>query len=449
MTDNLRYPPGQRPVEPATVFDYSRQEGFLRSIEMCNGNGACRKTNGGAMCPSYRATLDERDSTRGRANALRHALSDPDVLGEDGARGSERVLRQRWVHEVFDLCLMCKACKAECPSNVDVAKLKAEFLHFYYRGRARPLGHLFVAGLPWFNRLAAPLGGLVTWGQERRAVRWLLEKMAGIDRRRSLPPIHRRHFRRWFARHRPDAAAGQRGTVLLLADCFTTYNEPGIGRSAVRVLERAGYRVQLADLFCCGRTLISKGFLSTAKRWVQAQLPVLARQVAGGTPLLGLEPSCLLTLADEWTELVPGEDSRRVAGAAKMAEGWLAAEVAAGRCELPLVPAQTRCVLHGHCHQKALLGVAASAPALRLVPGLNVQVLDAGCCGMAGSFGFEREHYDLSVKIANLALLPALEKAAEATVVAPGTSCRHQVHDLTGRRALHPLEVIAEHLPPV
>lgn len=444
MTDNLRYPPGYRPAEPKTVFDYSKQAGFLRSIEMCNGSGACRKTQGGAMCPSFRATLDERDSTRGRANALRHALAsepfDPD------STSVPRALRERWVHEVFDLCLQCKACKAECPSNVDVGKLKAEFLQFYYRGKTRPLEHLLVAGVPYFNRLAAPFAPVVNWAQSSRFARWLLEAMAGIDRRRSLPPLRRDHFRRWFRRHRADANAGKAGRALLLADCFTTYNEPAIGQAAVRVLERAGYRVELADMFCCGRVLVSKGYLDRARAAVQSQVAALARRVADGTPILGLEPSCILTLADEWPELLPNAATRAVAQAARMADSWLAEQVRDKRCELPLTASDQRCVLHGHCHQKALLGVGASAGVLKLVPGMQVQVLDAGCCGMAGSFGFEKAHFDLSAKIANLALLPALEKAPEATVVAPGTSCRHQIHDLAHRRALHPLEVVARQL---
>src|SRR5207302_3895601 len=221
-----------------------------------------------------------------------------------------------------------------------------------------------------------------------------------------------------------------------------TFNEPEIGRAAVRVLERAGYAVELAGLTCCGRTMISKGFLKEARDLVLAQLPRLARRLADGTPLLGLEPSCLLTLADEWTELVPGPDTRAVADAAHLADGWLAGEVRAERASLPLSPRLQECVLHGHCHQKALVGSGGSAALLRLVPGLQVDVLDAGCCGMAGSFGFEKEHYDLSVKIANLQLLPALAARPEALVAAPGTSCRHQVRDLAARRALHPLEVL-------
>ncbi|MBI1914529.1 MAG: FAD-binding protein [Planctomycetes bacterium] len=458
MTESLRYAPPYHPVEPPTFFDYSRQGGIVRAAELCNGNGACRKTQGGIMCPSYRATLDENDTTRGRANALRTALghrlsaigqkeeADATGSGRQPIADSRQPLGARWLYEVFDLCLMCKACKAECPSNVDAAKLKAEFLQAYYENRPRPLGHRLMANVHRLNRRGATVAPLINWLQRNRAVRWLMEKLAGIDRRRSLPPLYFDHFRRWFARHRPADEAGRHGKVLLLDDCFTTFSEPAIGRAAVQVLEKAGYEVELAALECCGRALISKGFLREAQDLVRRQVNGLRQRLANGTPLLGLEPSCLLTLADEWTELVPGPDTRAVADAARLADGWLASEVKAGRASLPLSPRTQECVLHGHCHQKALVGSGGSAALLRLVPGLQVDVLDAGCCGMAGSFGFEKEHYDLSVKIANLQLLPALASRPEALVVAPGTSCRHQVHDLASRRAWHPLEVLAEQL---
>jgi FAD/FMN-containing dehydrogenase/Fe-S oxidoreductase len=437
MTENLRYGPNYKPYEPATVFDYGKQEGFVRAIELCNGSGVCRKLQGGTMCPSYRATLDEKDSTRGRANALRLALAGQEPLKAPAGE---------WVHGVLDLCLMCKACKSECPSNVDMAKLKAEFLNFYYQGRPRPLGHGLMARIYRLNRLGSLAAPLVNWLQRRGVVRWLLEKLGGIDRRRSLPPLYFRHFRRWFARHRPAEGAGRLGKVLLLDDCFTTFNEPGVGRAAVRVLETAGFAVELAGLTCCTRPMISKGFLPQARELIAAQLPALAARVADGTPVLGLEPSCLLTLADEWPELVPGPEARRVAEAARLADGWLAAQVEAGRCELKLRPRAERCLLHGHCHQKALVGTGGTAAALRLVPRLEVKVLPTGCCGMAGSFGFEREHYDLSVAIANLDLLPALKADPEAVVAAPGTSCRHQIRDLAERQALHPLEVLEAQL---
>lgn len=440
MTEQLRYRQPYRPVDPPTVFDYGRQGGFTQAVELCNGNGACRKQKGGTMCPSYRATLDERDTTRARANALRLAIG-----GSGGnRRAAGRAVAEQWVYEVMDLCLMCKACKAECPSNVDVAKLKAEFLHAYYKQHQRPLGHYLMAQIHRVNRLSAPFAPLVNWLGQNRWSRWLMELTAGIDRRRSLPPLHADDFRRWFARHKPDLRAGSNGRVILIDDCFTTFNEPEVGRAAVRVLERAGYAVELSGLSCCGRAMISKGFLADARNLVRSQLPALARRVADGTPILGLEPSCLLTLADEWPELVPATSARRVAAAAELADAWLAKQVQSGVCSLDLGRRGGTCVLHGHCHQKALRGAAASAAALRLVPGLDVTVLDTGCCGMAGSFGYEVGHFDISAKVAELELLPALRAVPDAEVVAPGTSCRHQIRDLAGRRARHPLEVIEE-----
>jgi FAD/FMN-containing dehydrogenase/Fe-S oxidoreductase len=439
MTENLRFAPGYAPAQPETVFDYSRQEGFVRSIELCNGSGVCRKMQGGTMCPSFRATQDERDSTRGRANALRLALAGKQPL---------RDLRSRWLYDVFDLCLMCKACKSECPSNVDMAKLKAELLHLYYKGRSRPLGHLLFTQVRRFNRLAASLAPLVNRLQELRPLRWLMEQVAGIDRRRSLPPLHANHLRRWFSRHRRKAPPARLGRVLLLDDCFTTFNEPAIGRAAVRVLERAGYGVELAGLACCGRPMISKGFLTEVRQLVQDQAPSLAGRLEEGTALLGLEPSCLLTLVDEWPELLPSAETRKIAAAADLADVWLAREAKAGRCHLDLHPLEKQVLLHVHCHQKALRGTKGTAAALSLVPNLDVNVLDTGCCGMAGSFGFEKEHYDLSVAVAQLSLLPALASAPAATVAAPGTSCRHQIKDLAGRHALHPMQILEAALDP-
>jgi FAD/FMN-containing dehydrogenase/Fe-S oxidoreductase len=506
MTDDLRYGPDYHPAEPATLFDYSRQDGFVRSIEMCNGSGVCRKLKGGTMCPSFRATRDEKDSTRGRANALRLALAPIEDRGmkmedrgsriEDGSSGlrdgfrssilnpqssifhsrSSESLRSQWVYDVLDLCLMCKGCKSECPSNVDMAKLKSEFLHFYYQGRARPWSHTLMSRLHQFNSVTAPVAPLVNWLQNWKLTRWLGEKIADIDRRRSLPRLHVRHFRRWHARHAAAPTAGRYGRVLLLADCFTTYYEPYIGRAAVRVLERAGYTVEPADLTCCCRPMISKGMLQESRHLIHAQLHTLVRRVGEGMPILGLEPSCLLTLRDEWPELVPGEESRRVAAAAELTESWLVKQVRAGRCDARfstftpdsfVVPSSggwfrkqpkgrttnlrqahkpAHCLLHGHCHQKALEGIGDTVAALQLVPELQVTALDAGCCGMAGSFGYEKEHYDLSVAIANLELLPALAAEPDAIVVANGTSCRHQIKDLARRRAYHPMEVLAEQM---
>jgi Fe-S oxidoreductase len=443
MTENLRYPPDYAPAGPVPEYDYERQEGLVRSIELCNGNGACRKLQGGTMCPSFRATLDEKDSTRGRANALRLALTTDHLP----LTTHHSPFRDKWVYDVLDLCLLCKACKSECPSNVDMAKLKSEFLHHFYTHRRRPLGHWLMSQIHRLNALGAPTAFLVNWLQKRRPLRWALEHVAGIDRRRSLPPLRFAHFRRWFRKHSAAIKAAAHGPkVILLDDCFTTFNEPAIGKAAVRVLEAAGYAVELADIPCCGRPMISKGLLTGAKELIHQGIPRLIDRLRDGVPLLGMEPSCLLTLADEWPELLPCPETRQIAAACHLADGWLARQSAAGACQLSLAERSDKCVLHGHCHQKALVGTGGSAAALRLVPGLEVEVLDTGCCGMAGSFGFEKEHYDLSVAIANLSLLPALAAAPEALVAAPGTSCRHQIKDLAARRALHPLEIIAEQL---
>ena len=451
MTDNLRFATPNpaayaarlaEPVAAATIFDYSKQEGFAQSIELCNGAGVCRKLQGGTMCPSFRATRDEKDSTRGRANLLRLALVSANPLKE--LAGDD-------VNAVLDLCLMCKACKSECPSNVDLAKLKAEVTNLRYQDRPRPLLHRLLARLHRLNRWGSLTAPLTNRLQNNRLARWMLHHLVGIDQRRSLPELHFDHFRRWFTRTH---AVGRKSNrpVLLLDDCFTTYNEPAIGQAAVRVLEAAGHGVELAGLTCCGRTLISKGYLAEARALIQEQAPSLAARLASGVPILGLEPSCLLTLVDEWPELVPGPATTLIAKSAHLADGWLAQQVRMKSCELKLSPTysalstQHSALIHGHCHQKALVGTGGTAALLKLIPGLDVRVLDTGCCGMAGSFGFETEHYDLSVQIADLDLLPALAQHPEALVVAPGTSCRHQIRDLAKRRALHPIELLANAL---
>lgn len=438
MLENLRYAEPYFPADPPTAFDFTGQGGFTRAVELCNGNGACRKLHGGTMCPSYRATRDERDTTRARANALRLAIG--------GAAGDSRIadrsMTTNWVHDVMDLCLMCKACKAECPSNVDVAKLKSEFLHSYYKHNTRPVGHWLMAHIHLLNRIGSTFAPIANSLGSNRWMRWLMEKAGGIDRRRSLPRLHFDNFRKWFRRHVPDPNAGTVGRVIVLNDCFTTYNEPEIGRAAVRVLERAGYEIELTGRICCGRALISKGFLGEARDLIRRQLPRLSARVADGTPILGIEPSCLLTLADEWPELVPGASARRVAASAELADAWLSNQIQHGRCQLKLAKQAGSCVLHGHCHQKALRGMAGTASALRLIPGMEVKVLDTGCCGMAGSFGFEAEHFDVSAKIAELDIVPAIQAAPDAHVVATGTSCRHQIRDLASRGAQHPLELI-------
>jgi FAD/FMN-containing dehydrogenase/Fe-S oxidoreductase len=430
--NDLRLGPGYETVEPTTAFDFDRQGGFARAIEMCSGVGACRKTHTGTMCPSYMVTLDERDTTRGRANALRLALSGQ--LADD-----DPTLR-----EALDLCLQCKACKTECPSNVDMAKLKAETLYQQSRSRPLPLGAVLMGRVHELNAIGSATAPLSNWLAGLPAVRWLNETLLGIDRRRALPVFHRDHFRRWFRRHEAPPSAGTRGEVIVLDDCFTTYNEPAVGAAAVAVLEAAGYRVRLAGIPCCGRAAISKGLLDLARDLARESVARLVEPASRGVPILGCEPSCLLTLVDEYRDFRLGPDAAVVAAACRLVDAFVADRQAVP--ELDLAPRPGRVLLHGHCHQKALVGTAATRAALRRIPEIALTELDSGCCGMAGSFGYEKGHYEVSAALANRVILPALAADPGATLAAPGFSCRSQIHGLARVRAWHPIELIAGQL---
>ena len=435
LTDHLRYGTQYTTWEPTTLLDFSEQGGFAASVEMCNGVGACRKTLEGTMCPSYMATKDEEHSTRGRANALRAVLS---------GRLPPAEFTGRRLYEVMDLCLECKGCKAECPANVDMAKLKYEFLHHYYQANGLPLRNRLFGRIARMNRLGCRMPALVNWVSGLAPSRWALERLAGIDRRRPLPSLAAQTFTDWFARRVPPAAA-PRGEVVLFNDTFTTYNVPEIAQAAVEVLEAAGYRVVLVDRECCGRPLISKGMLAEAREhaaWNVARLAPYARR---GVSIVGLEPSCLLTLRDETVDLVRTDDARAVARQSFLFEEFLLRERARGLV-LAFGGNGRKALLHGHCHQKALVGTAPTVGALRWA-GFEVEEVDSGCCGMAGSFGFEREHYDISVALGNRRLAPAVKAAPlETEIVAPGISCRQQIQHLAGRRAKHPAEVLREAL---
>ncbi len=433
--DNLRIGPDYHPVEPeSTVFDFDNQGGFARAVEMCSGVGACRKTTTGTMCPSYMVTRDEADTTRGRANALRLVMT-----GELQGGWSNETL-----HEALDLCLQCKACKSECPSNVDMAKLKAEVLHQRYRGQAVPLGSLLMAHIYQLNPMGSATAPLANWASRQPAFRWLQEKVLGVDRRRILPSFDSNHLRKWYKIHKPDPRAGQRGAVVLLDDCFTTYNSPEIGRAAVKVLEASGYRVELAGLPCCGRPAISKGLLTLGRDLARENVRRLIGRAREGVPIVGCEPSCLLTLVDEYRDFRLGPDADRVAAAAQLVDAFIADRTRVP--DLPLSPCEGQVLLHGHCQQKALTGTAGTVAALKRVPGLEVKELDSGCCGMAGSFGYELGHYEVSKALAERVILPAVAANPAARLVAPGFSCRSQVHGLAGIDALHPIQILAERL---
>jgi FAD/FMN-containing dehydrogenase/Fe-S oxidoreductase len=436
--ESLRIGPAYRAVEPEhTAFDFSSQGGFARAVEMCSGVGACRKNGGGTMCPSYMVTLDEKDTTRARANTLRLVMS-----GEIPSDG----LASEALDASLDLCLSCKACKTECPSNVDMAKLKAESLYQKYKGRPVPIGSLLMANIHHLSRVGSRTAPLANATIQSPAFRWLLEKVAGIDRRRTLPTFAFDDLRRWFRRHQPDPRAGIRGTVVLMDDCFTTHNNPQVGRAAVRVLEAGGYRVELAGLGCCGRPAISKGLLDEARTLARENVARLVGHARAGTPILGCEPSCLLTLVDEYRDFRLGPDADVVAKAARLVDSFVGDRQAMP--ELDLEPGEETVLLHGHCQQKALVGTAGTVAALKRVEGLTVKELDSGCCGMAGSFGYELGHYEMSGALANRVLLPAAQAEPTSRLVAPGFSCRSQVHGLAGLDALHPIEVIANRLRP-
>ena len=436
--DSLRIGPEYHPHEPAeTLLDFSSQGGFARAIETCSGIGACRKTSSGTMCPSYMVTRDELHTTRGRANLLRLAMT-------GGLNSQDNLFDDETLVESLDLCLQCKACKSECPSKVDMAKLKSEVLYQKYRGRTRPLGHVLLGQIDRLNRVASATAPVTNFALGNPAVRWLLEKVAGIDRRRILPNFARNDLRRWFRRHEPRTGAGGRGTVVLLDDCFTTYNDPDVGIAAVRVLEAAGYRVILAGLECCGRPAISKGMLDRARSLAEANVASLSPYAQAGIPILGCEPSCLVTLVDEYREFRLGSAADEVASAARMVDAFVGDRSRVP--ELPLAPRAGRVLVHGHCQQKAVLGTAGTLAALRRIPGLEPKELDSGCCGMAGSFGYECGHYEVSVALANRVLLPAMKADPSSQLVAPGFSCRSQIRSLAGSVALHPISILAGQL---
>ena len=433
MTENLRYGADYEGVPLETHFDFSADGGFLGAVEMCSGVGACRKVGSGTMCPSYMATRDEDHSTRGRANVLREAMTG----GLPGGLGNQEVF------DVLELCLECKACKAECPSQVDMAKLKYEFLQHYYDEHGTPLAARAFGNVHKtapLGRLAAPvLNPLLPL----KPVRWLLEKTLGVDKRRVMPRYAHQDFASWLREHPRPKPQASRPPVALFADTWTMYYEPQLGRSALSVLEALGYQVELVPYRCCGRTLISKGLLKEAKKLAKRNLKALKSYAGRGVPVVGLEPSCVTAFQDDYRDLVPGEASAAVAANVKLIDQFLAKEWTQGRLEPGAVFRKSGApvLFHGHCQQKAVIGTSASKAVLGWAA--EVQELDAGCCGMAGSFGYS--HYDVSMRIGEQRLFPAA-RSHRGDIVACGISCRHQLKDGTGKTAKHLVELLAEAL---
>jgi len=435
----MRYPPGYDFADLETGHDWSawpgKGGGFQGAVEMCNNNGACRKLAGGAMCPSYRVTRDERDVTRGRANTLRLALSGK--LGKDALFSDEMA-------ETMKLCVGCKACKRECPTGVDMARMKTEVL--YQRGQKLGFGlrARLIAEMPRYARVAVALRGLIGLRNRVPALAALGERITGLARGRSLPLFRGDFFR--DAEVGRAASPGKAGKVILFTDTFNRWMEPEIPRAALRVLRRAGYEVITAHApgrpLCCGRTYLAAGMIDRARAEARRTLDALLPHVRAGVPVVGLEPSCLLTLRDEFLTLLPGDEARLVSENAFMFEEFLTREARAGRLNLPLDHQGRIARVHGHCHQKAAGVMGDMAQALALIPGLDRRDIESSCCGMAGAFGYQAETIEVSRSMGELSLLPAIRAADPGDLlIANGTSCRHQIADGTGRRALHIAEL--------
>lgn len=437
----FRYPPDYRIGELKTALDWSAYPGagggFQGAVEMCNNNGACRKLEGGVMCPSYRTTRNEKDVTRGRANTLRLAISGQ--LGPDALASDEMM-------DTLKLCVSCKACRHECPTGVDMAKMKIEVLAARVVRHGLSLRDRLVGYLPRYAALASRFAPLANLRNNSPLLRRLLEKFAGISARRALPEWRRDVFKSDIE------ATGQADgrEVVLFADTFNRAYERENLDAALRVLVEGGYRVHIpkpADRgrpLCCGRTFLSAGLVDQARAELDRLITTYAPFAARGVPIVGLEPSCLLTLRDELLSLRSDDTAKSISAHALLFEEFLVREAEAGRLSLPLGPVAAKAMVHGHCHQKSFGAFKPVEQVLRLVPGLNVETIESSCCGMAGAFGYGADTYQASMEMAELSLLPAIRRADDTTlVVADGTSCRHQIKDGAGRGALHVARVLA------
>jgi FAD/FMN-containing dehydrogenase/Fe-S oxidoreductase len=443
----FRFKPDYRGVELKTELDWSAYPGagggLQGAVEMCNNNGACRKLNGGAMCPSYRVTRDERDVTRGRANSLRLAISGQ--LGADALASDEMA-------ETLSLCVSCKACRRECPTGVDMARMKIEVQAARAGKHGMTLHDTLVGYLPRYAPYAARYPALFNMRDGNSFLRNASEKFAGFSARRSLPKWRADIYRdRSDWRYNAERADKPARDVVLFADTFNRYFERENLDDAMSVLLAGGYRVHApvpkdgsTRSLCCGRTFLSVGKVDEARKEMRRTLDALAPYAAQGIPIVGLEPSCLFTFRDELPAVIEGKASMQLSANAMLLEEFLARENKSGKLNLPLAPLPHKALLHGHCHQKAFDAMGAVESVLRLIPELNVETIESSCCGMAGSFGYKADTIDVSLKMAELSLLPAVRRAPDdVLIVADGTSCRHQIHDGSGRAAAHAARILA------
>ncbi len=442
MKSNLRYKVGATKVIE-TYFDFSDKGGIVRATESCNGSGDCRKphTAGGTMCPSFMATRDEKHVTRARANVLRDFLINSEAINP---------FNHKEIYEALDLCLSCKACKAECPSSVDVAKLKAEFLQHYYNENGIPLRTRAIANISKLNKFGANLPWLTNFFMTNKITSSILKSTLGFASKRSLPKIHKQNFNKYLDKQSIDIK-NYKGEVVLFIDEFTKYNDTHLGKTAILLLSKLGYKITIIEHLESGRAYLSKGLLKTAKQIANNNINELYPVINKQQPILGIEPSALLSFRDEYPYLVDSDlkdKSIEISENSFLIEEFLANEIDNGHITKELFTIENRVIkLHGHCQQKAIATTQPIKTLLSLPINYNIEEIPSGCCGMAGSFGYEKEHFDVSMKVGELILFPDLRKTAKkTTITAPGTSCRHQIFDGTGRKALHPIEILFEAL---
>lgn len=439
MNTMLRYEPGQFTPEFKTVFRFHQQD-ILQHAEQCNGSGDCRKTHlsGGTMCPSFMATRNEKDSTRARANILREFLTHSTKLNR---------FDHKEIYEVMDLCLSCKACKSECPSNVDMAKLKAEFLQQYYDANGVPFRSRLIANFSTAAKLGSVMPSVYNFFITNTVTGNLIKRFSGFSVKRSMPRLSETTLLSWYRQHQKEIISTGKKKVHLFCDEFTNYNDAHIGKRAILLLEKLGYKVVIPRHGESGRAWLSKGLIRHAKKLANTNIALLSQVISADEPLIGIEPSAILTFRDEYPDLASDENLEAANALSKnvfLIDEFLANEIKKGAIRKEFFTKEPKLIkLHGHCQQKSISSVAASVTVLSLPEQYKVETIASGCCGMAGSFGYEKEHYDLSMQIGELVLLPTVrEQTADTIIAAPGTSCRHQIKDGTGRKALHPIEVL-------
>ena len=442
MNSMLRYVPGQVTPDFKTHFRFNNQN-ILQHAEQCNGSGDCRKTalSGGTMCPSYMATKNEKDTTRARANILREFLTNSEQLNR---------FDYKEIYEVMDLCLSCKGCKAECPSNVDVAKLKAEFLQHYYDVHGVPFRSKLIAQFSLSAKLGSWWPGLYNFAVTNKWIGSAIKKMVGFSTARSMPTLYTSTLLQWFKKHQKENPIRSEKKIYLFCDEFTNYNDTSIGIQAILLLEKLGYEITIPEHLESSRTWLSKGLVKKAKKIINRNIELLHPIVNKDRPLIGIEPSAIFTFRDEYIDLATNENWEKAKALSTNVfylDEFIANEFVAGKIDAGLFTSAIKKIkLHGHCQQKSYGALPATVAALSIPANYTVETIPSGCCGMAGSFGYEKEHYELSMQIGELVLFPAVRAAVDSIIAAPGTSCRHQIKDGTSVKAKHPVEILYEAL---